>query len=180
MSPDHADKLCHGMPHCQCLSSREVILLATELEKTGHAIYRHAEKLAPTKKTEEIFHRMAQDELDHIRVLNKEIAPMFGSHDPSWQSDEEVAGYLKGRLDPDIFPDPDQLKKMLKKIRTEEEAVDICLDGELKAVAFYRDMLEMTESCRGDENNGAKEAIEKILAQEEEHVLKLQNLKKNL
>ncbi len=178
MTPDITGKNSNQNP--QCYSGREMILLATELEKAGHALYRQAQKLAPTHQVAGIFKMMGQEELDHIKIINREIAPLFEKYESSWESDEVVAGYLKGRLDPDIFPDEKKLGEILRKIKTETQAIDLCLEGEYKSVSFYRDMISKLKICYGGECSSGIGAVEKILAEEEKHVEKLKKLREEL
>lgn len=161
----------------RCYSGREIILLATEIEKIGRVFYKHAVKMASNDRIAEVFEQMAEDELGHIKTLHKKIAPkIVGEDEPEghWESDEAVAQYLTSELDPDIFPDKTQIQSKLKSVNDEIDAVEVCLEGEKKAVAFYREIMSMTECNKG------LGALKEILAEEEKHVAKLEQLKKDL
>lgn len=157
-----------------CYSGHEIILLAIEVEKTGHVFYRYAEKLAPSKTIAKFFHDLAEDELDHIRTLHREIAPTFRQEDSHWESDEAVASYLVSILSPDIFPDRKVLIEKLKSLRNEPEVIELCLERERKAVEFYNKLLNMTRCIEG------QEAIKSILEEEKKHLEKLKNLRKDI
>lgn len=152
-------------------SGKEIVLLATEIEKAGYTLYRLARKLAPTRKLKEVFENMAQDEQEHIRVIINEIAPRFVKAQTSWEDDETVAGYLQKTLSPDIFPSTGSLKLMIRNITTQEEALKFCLDGEKKSVKFYQEVLKFAER-QGE----GQEAVKRILEEEKLHVAKLEKL----
>lgn len=157
-----------------CFSGHEIVLLATEIEKEGHIFYRYAEKISPSKKVAQIFHMMAEDELEHIKVLHKEIAPIFKKDGTYWESDEHVAYYIANILNPKIFSHRDSLNKKMEEMKDETSAIKLCLEGEKKAVEFYEKVLKLTKCSDG------QEAIEKILQQEKEHVAKLQKMQEEI
>lgn len=154
-------------------SGREMVLLAIEIEKAGHALYRHAEELAKTREAEEIFRTMAWEELGHIHVLNKEIGPRFEVTETTWQNDEAVAGYMMGRLDPKIFPNQAKMREAIKNIRTQDQAIELCIDGEEKSISFYEMMMKKT--CASGE---CIAAIKRILEEEQCHKAKLEGMRK--
>ena len=156
-------------------SGYEIVLLATEIEKVGHLYYKQAQKLATTKEVTEVFKLMASDELEHIRILHKEIKPLFqDANEYHWENEETVARYLSRDTQSMVFSDMEELKKSAEKIKSEEEAIDLCIDGEKQAVAFYKKVLDQTSSEEG------KKAIQRILEEEKKHVEKLVNLKNEL
>lgn len=158
----------------RCYSGHEIVLLATEIEKMGYVFYKHAAKLAPTNKLRDIFNVMASDELDHIRILHDEVAPKFKKADHYWENDEAVAHYLTSILNPRIFPGKDKLKEKMRKVRTEEATVDLCIEGELKSIEFYNSLMELSKCEEG------MDAIRRILEEEKKHVEKLEDIKQKL
>ena len=154
-------------------SGYEVILIAIEIEKMGHLFYTRAQKLALTDKVTDMFKQMALEELDHIKIINKEIEPLFKTEDDySWENEEMVSQYLTKSSGGTIFANPEKVKSLLEQIKTYEEAVELCLKGEKKAIAFYKNIMDHTSSPEG------KKAIKRILDEEIKHVEKLENLKK--
>lgn len=153
-------------------SGYEIILVATEIEKSGYVYYKKAQKLAGSKEMTDIFRKMADEELEHIKVLHRDIAPLFKTDNYHWENEEAVAHYLHRTLDTKVFTSPEELEEKLEDVKTREEAIDLCIDGEKKAVAFYKKVMDMTTSQEG------KEAIAKILAEEKKHVEKLESFKK--
>lgn len=156
-------------------SGYEIIILATEIEKVGHLYYKYAQKLASSKEVADIFRLMAADELEHIKMLHKTIKPLFlDADDYFWENEETVAQYLKRDTQSTVFKDLEELKSIADNLKTQEEAIDLCIDGEKRAVAFYKTVLDQTIGNQG------KKAIERILEEEKKHVEKLINLKKEL
>jgi len=155
-------------------SGQEIVILATEIEKVGYAYYKLAQKLAPTRELAEVFKNMALEELDHIKILNREIAPMFKKTEYHWENEETVARYLSRTTDQEVFTDMNKLRKKLEKIKTEEEALDLCIEGEKRSIAFYKKVFDQTSGKEG------KSAICHILDEEKKHVEKLEKLKEEL
>ena len=156
-------------------SGYEIILLATEIEKVGHLYYKYAQKLATSKEVADIFKIMAADELEHIKLLHKKIKPLFlDADDYFWENEETVAQYLSRDTQSSVFKDLEELKAITDEMKTQEEAIDLCIEGEKRAVAFYKTVLDQTIGNQG------KKAIERILEEEKKHVEKLVNLKKEL
>jgi rubrerythrin len=155
-----------------CYSGHEIILLATELEKIGYIFYKHAEKTARTQQASGFFHRMANEELEHIKILNKEIKPLLETRqDSDWRNDEEISQYLWSVLGPDIFPGRDELKNQLKNITTQDEALEYALQGEDKSIKFYQAILESTKCSK------THTILKKIIDMEEEHKKDIYKLK---
>ncbi|MCD4786455.1 MAG: ferritin family protein [Candidatus Eremiobacteraeota bacterium] len=155
-------------------SGYEIVILATEIEKMGYAYYKLAQKLAPTIELSEVFKNMALDELDHIKILNRDIAPLFRKSEYHWENEETVARYLSRTTDQDVFMDMDELKRRIEKIKTEGEALDLCIEGEKLSIAFYKKVFDQTSGKEG------RTAICHILDEEKKHVEKLENLKEEL
>lgn len=155
-------------------SGYEIVILATEIEKVGYAYYKRAQKLAPTEELAEVFKNMALDELDHIKILNRVIAPMFKKSEYHWENEEAVARYLSRTTDQEVFTDMNKLKKKMDKIKTEKEALDLCIEGEKLSIAFYKKVFDQTSGEEG------KTAICHILDEEKKHVEKLEKLKEEL
>lgn len=155
-------------------SGYEIILLAVEIEKTGYAYYQEAARLAPTRETAEVFKSMARDELDHIKVLNKEITPLFKKAEYHWESEEMVAQYLQRSTDSTLFTDMEELQEIIGTAGSREEIINHCIDGEKKAVAFYKKVMDQTVGEEG------KKAIRRILEEEKKHVEKLEKMKAEL
>ncbi|MCE1245655.1 MAG: ferritin family protein [Firmicutes bacterium] len=155
-------------------SGYEIVLLAIEIEKMGHMFYTRAEKLAITEEVKEMFRTMAKEELDHIKIINREIEPMFKNEDDyTWENEENVSQYLTRTSGGSVFANPDSVKKLLEQVDTHEEAVELCLKGEKKAIAFYKKVMDQTSGEEG------KTAIKRILDEEIKHVERLENLRKN-
>jgi rubrerythrin len=152
-------------------SGYEIILIAEEIEKMGYLFYARAQKLARSKEANEMFGQMAKEELEHIRIINREIEPLFKGEDYSWENEENVARYLTQTSGGMVFGSPEKIKGLLEKIESHDEAVNLCLKGEKKAIAFYKNVMDHTTSPEG------KKAIKRILDEEIKHVEKLEKLK---
>jgi len=155
-------------------SGYEIILLAIEMEKVGYVYYKKAQKLASSREVADIFKLMAQDELEHIKILNREIEPFFKKGEYHWENEETVAQYLSRDTESSVFTDIDDLKNMADKMKSEDQALDLCIEGEKKAIAFYKKIWDQTSSEEG------KKAIHRILEEEKKHVEKLRRLKEQL
>jgi hypothetical protein len=115
---------------------------------------------------------MANEELEHIKTLVWEIKPLIDTRlESDWKTDEELSRYLWSALGPDVFPGRDQLKNQLRKITTQEEALEYALQGEDKSIEFYRTVLNSTRCSK------TQKILERIIEMEEEHKKDLHKLK---
>ncbi len=162
-----------GFNNGKCYSGHEIILLATEIEKSGHIFYKHAATLAKTDELQKVFEKMAEDELEHIRVFNKELAPRFDEFDVYWENDESIAQYLYNLLKPMIFSDRGQFFEKLNSMSL-GQILEECLEGERRSIEFYKKLLDNSKCSAGDDTIGG------IIKEEKKHLEDLKKLKNEI
>jgi rubrerythrin len=131
------------------------------LEREGVAFYREAAKRTKSKKGQGIFRSLAQDELMHQRLIQRQIDHL--SAKGRWREIPQAKGEEAGLSGP-IFPQGREgLEKAIKADTTEAEALILALEFETKGYAMYRREAEaVTDSA-------AREMYEFLAAQERAH-----------
>ncbi len=110
---------------------------AINTEAEGFAFYNFAKDLVRDKKGKAVFKQLANDELDHIRVLTSLSENLTRAS--SWISYQEALrqGVAMGEEKTPIFPSIDEVKSWLGEKPTDIDAIKFGIDIEEKAVDYY-------------------------------------------
>lgn len=146
-----------GIEH---FSGYEVIRAAMEVEKNGHRFYSSMAQRASDPLVKELFGWLAQDEVEHLRRLNR-LEEQF-EDDMIW-ADEEFLPYLQQFRDSEIFPSVAQLEQVLSGDHADLEVLELALEAEEKFAAYFRKAEANARSGDG------KEAFAWLAAEEERH-----------
>ena len=126
--------------------------LAHSTEIAGYFFYKLAAGMVADEKGKNVFNHLANEETEHIKVV-KAIAESL-EKDRGWPSYEKAlkSGAPVTDAALKIFPRENELTERLKKNWSDLNAVNIGVEIEEKAVAFYGSLLKT-----------AKDADEKML-----------------
>lgn len=152
-------------------SGYEIVLLAMEIEKVGRLFYKYAQSLATLKEATDFFGKMADEELKHIQILEEKMVSFFRKQEYGWENEKIVAQYLRWSTGSNVFKDLEVLKRSVNAVKTQRQALDLCIIGKKKTVAFYKTILDQTTGEEG------KMAIRYILDEEKRQVEELEKLK---
>lgn len=119
----------------------EELTTAYKTEVKGYFYYNAAADLVEDEKGKNLFRHLATDELDHIKAISAITDSLKTGGD--WLSwDEAVkAGEGAAAKAAGIFPEENELVKMLKSNQTDLNAVNIGIEIEENAVDFYTRLL---------------------------------------
>jgi len=142
--------------------------LAHNTELRGYYFYKTAAEMMSDEKGRDVFTHLASDEIDHIRVI-KAIALSL-KDGLGWMSYSEAV--KKGSQDTKeglpIYQGKNDLIERFDANQSDITAIDIAIDNEEKAVAFYTRLLgKATEPL-------AKDLLSELLKMEEGHLKLLQ------
>lgn len=110
---------------------------AFHTEVAGYSLYLTAIDKVEDEKARAMFHHIAQDELEHIRVLTTITDSLKASG--KWLSYEEALfiGASIGEKGLPIFPKENELIKRLGKNPGELDVLNVAIEVEEKAIALY-------------------------------------------
>ncbi len=149
------------MSAIESFSGYEVIRAAMEVEKNGHRFYSSMSERTRNPLIKELFTWLAQDEVEHLRRLNKLEENFSDAH--YFEDAEEFLPYLRQFKDSEIFPSEARLNAVLEQNDADRQVVDLAIEAEEKFSAYFR----LAES-RATSSDG-KEAFAWLAAEEERH-----------
>lgn len=143
---------------------REVLDIAIRIEKNGEAIYRDAIHKVCNEKLEKALKWMADEELDHIEwflSLKEKIQETSGNV----MADELGSDMLKHLMGNESFT----LKEVdFSTIDSVDELVRIFIEFEKDGILFYEMLTGFIK------NKETLDQLQKIIAEEREHIKKLE------
>lgn len=150
-------------------SPKEILTMATELERRGIAFYEVLEKKTTQEEGKRIFRFLADEERRHLEVFSRllESAP-----DTIIDESEETSRYLGAIVESGV------LRKVLQgELNPEEvgtlEALDIGIQVEKESILFYQGFLPFVASEK-------KNWVEEVVAEERRHLVQLSALKEEV
>ena len=139
----------------------EIIQWAVRIEENGRLFYQElARRFTQEKPVSDFFGDLAEQEGDHrnyFEGLARKVA-----HEPSaYPLSEEYFEYLRGFADPVLFT-RDEVKQAVEEIGDLNQALDFCMQRELKAVDYYRGLSRMLPDTEHP-------VLDQIIAEEQRH-----------
>jgi rubrerythrin len=150
----------------------DIVEVAVHIEENGANFYRYAVQLAGKEAVKALFQRLADEEVKHRRIFAEILAGMDRNLPPEGY-DGEYAAYLHDYVDNHLVFTTEAFAGELAKIRDEASALDFAIRRELDSIHYYREMRELMPADRS-------EAIERIIAEEKEHFIRLSAMRKGI
>lgn len=153
-------------------SGFEVIRAAMEVEKNGHRFYSSMVEKAKSELAREIFSWLAQDEVQHLKTLEK-LVPLYqdGSF---WEDEEQFLPYLRRFSDQQVFPSPERVEQVLKNEESDLQALDLAIEAEEKFAEYFH---MAASQARTDEG---KQAFFWLAGEEDRHAAVLKERKEKI
>ncbi len=129
-------------------SGFEIIRAAMEVEKHGHRFYSAMVEKAHTQLTRELFAMLAQDEVSHLRTLEK-LASQY-EDGAFWEGEEEFLPYLRRFNDREIFPSAETVASALVSKEGDICALELAIDAEEKFAAYFHMAAKYALSDEGE------------------------------
>ena len=156
-------------------SGKEILSIALRLELNGEAFYRVASKMVEEKELQDLFIYLAVEEKRHYRhfkkladVANKSQTPPFFLPPDT----DELSLYLSALSGLKAFTDPQAGAKLGRDVKSDSAALEVAIGLENDAVQFFQKILSTV-------NESDKELVENLIAEEEDHVRRLEDFKKS-
>lgn len=149
------------MSGTEYFSGFEVIRAAMEVEKNGHRFYSSMVEKAFTELAKEMFAMLAQDEVTHLRTLEK-LAPTY-QDGAFWDNEEEFLPYLQQFDDQSIFPTAAQVEAALVSEEGDIRALDLAIAAEQKFAEYFH------KAAAHARTEDGKKAFAWLAAEEDRH-----------
>jgi rubrerythrin len=149
----------------------EILKVAMRIEENGEKLYRHAKTLTEDPKTKDLFGFLAGEEVKHKKTF-EEMASKLDSYEPPETYPGEYLAYLKAYADNIVFP-PDEMEEELEDLYDIDDVIEFAMQREIESILYYIETKAVVPASHGD-------AIEKIVAEERKHYLKLVEVRKSL
>lgn len=151
------------------LNASDILEFAVYIEQKGYQFYIESAKKLDDLKLMELFHALAEEELRHeanFKKLQKEV----GSFTAPESYDAEYQAYMKEYLKNFSPTTSEKMQKLVKKVNTVEDAVELALGFEKDSVVFYTLLKSFITS-------ESQKMVDNIIHEELTHVLRLNNFK---
>ncbi|HVP56897.1 MAG TPA: ferritin family protein [bacterium] len=149
----------------------EFLQVAIRIEENGEKLYRHARTLTDDAKIKDLFGFLADEETKHKRTF-EEMVSKLETYEPAETYPGEYFAYLRAYADSLIFS-PDEVDEELEDIFDVDEAVEFAMEREIESILYYLEAKSLVPASQA-------EAIDRIVAEERRHYLKLVELKRSL
>ena len=150
-------------------SGFEVIRAAMEVEKNGHRFYSAMVEKAHTQLARELFAMLAQDEVSHLRTLEKLAAEY--EEGAFWEGEEEFLPYLRRFNDREVFPSAEAVASALVSQEGDIRALELAIEAEEKFAAFFH--MAATHALNAE----GKKAFAWLAEEEDRHAVILRERK---
>jgi rubrerythrin len=148
----------------------EVIEMAVKTEESGQKFYTNTAKKTKPKQLSELFLFLAGEEEKHAKVFRGLYRTTKESPQSIPYNFDDVQRYLQAITDSKFFLGSDKALSYISKVKTSQALLDYALAFEKETMLFY---LEIGNLMKDKD----KKLVDKIVAQEKEHIRKLSAMK---
>lgn len=151
-------------------SAKDVFEFAVKIEVNGEYFYRETAKKLKNPAVQQLFIFLADEELKHKKIF-QEMAQRLGNFQPT-ASSADFDVYLEAYTQNLIFSAAN-IESKVAEINDEMVALLFAIDKELETVHYYREIKTIIPESE-------QKLIDRIIAEEQSHVLRLAKIKKTL
>jgi len=153
-------------------SPSEIVQMGVEIEKNGRDFYNAVAGLSKSAGAKKIFEFLAGEEDKHIKVF-EDILSTVEKYEPPEAYTEEYFSYLRALSESHVFTKKNQGTEIGSKVKTDKEAINLAIGFEKDSILFYYEMKKLVLA-------DSHKAIDRLVAQEQEHLKKLTELSQNI
>ncbi len=151
------------------LNVNEILDFAILMEQKGYEFYTESAKKFNDLKLTQLFHLLAEQELNHERIFKK-MKEKTGPLESTAFDDKVEESQMKDYLGEFLFGKKKSLKEKVKPLQTIEEVVQLAVSIEKDSVVFYTALKNYVDKEH-------ETMIENVIQEEVSHVLRLQKFK---
>lgn len=152
------------------LVGSELVKIGIQIEKNGRDFYNALAVRSKNKKIKEMFDFLAGEEEKHIVAFEKILDGIKG-YEPAESYPGEYTAYMNILASEYVFTQKDTGGQLAGKVKDETEAVDLGIGFEKDSIVFYLGMRKALPEYD-------YKVIDELIAQEEEHLRMLLDVKK--
>lgn len=150
----------------------EIVELGIQIEQNGREFYLAAAKASKDPQARQIFDFLAGEELRHEKVFQTMLKTVE-KYKPEEAYSEDYYAYLKALSEEHVFTRKDEGKLAAERVQSDMQAIDMAITFEKDSILLFHEMKQLVSE---QENN----TVDKLIQQEQEHLLKLKQLKNEL
>ena len=147
----------------------EIVEMGIQIEKNGKDFYETLVGQSKDNKARDIFKFLAGEEEKHIATF-QEVLDSIHKYEPPESYPGEYFAYMKALANNYVFTQKDKGKEIAKSTKNDSEAVDLGIKFERDSILFYEGMKKLVPESQ-------IKPVEALIAQENNHLLKLCQLK---
>ncbi len=150
----------------------EIVEIGIQIEKNGRDFYNTLVKQSKNQKAIDIFKFLGSEEEKHIKVFQG-ILERIEKYEPAESYPGEYFAYMSALASENVFTLKYKGEEVAKKITTDKEAVDLGIGFEKDSIILYEGMKQVIPEYD-------QKIIEQLIAQENNHLKTLIDLKHKL
>jgi len=150
----------------------EIIEIGIQIEKNGRDFYNTLAKQSKNPSAAKIFQYLAQEEEKHITVFKK-ILDSVEKYESAEAYTGEYFAYMSALAGEYVFTQRDKGEEAARAIKSDKEAVDKGIGFEKDSIIFYEGVIKSVPEYD-------RKIVEELIAQEQNHLRQLTDLKKTL
>jgi rubrerythrin len=161
-------KIAREKKQMALLTGDEIIEIAVRLEEKGEEFYSTAADGTATEDLKALFEELAIQEQTHRRAfqrMGRDIAQLALS-DEQW---EQFQAYTGALLEQRVFNKPESALVQVAEAQEETKALHAALGFEKETLEFYREL-------RGVVRGADRQTVDRIMAEEEDHIRRLSGM----
>jgi rubrerythrin len=153
-------------------AASEIVELGIQIEKNGLDFYNTLLKQTANEKATDVFKYLAGEEEKHIKVF-QEILEKTEKYEPPKIYADEYLAYMNALASEYIFTQKDKGRIEAQKMKSDTEAIDTGIKFEKDSIIFYEGIKKVVPEYD-------QRIVEELIAQEQDHLKQLIDLKKNI
>ncbi len=126
---------------------RDALELTLAIERRGYTFYTNASRKTKNGSGRIMFQRLAAEESDHLRQLQKEHRLLLEKNE--WLKREPARLPLSRKIVEEIFPQKELLKTEVKDETSDLEALNIAMNLERRSHQFFKDFANHISDTHG-------------------------------
>ena len=150
----------------------EIVQIGIQIEKNGKDFYNTVLTQSNNQKAKDIFKYLAAEEEKHITAFQR-ILDSVEQYEPPEAYPGEYFSYMNALAGEHIFTQENKGGEIAKNTKSDQEAISLAIGFEKDSIIFYEGMKKVVPQTQ-------HKLIDGLIAQEQEHLRKLSELKKSL
>ena len=152
-------------------NAEEILEMAVQIERNGIKFYRKAAGIVSNKETKKFLLDLADMEVEHEKTFTEMKNQLTEREkEPAvYDPDDQGALYLRATADGHIFNPKTDISEQLTGQETLEHIFNRAIQAEKDSIVFYLGLKEFVSKRAG------KEKVEKVIKEEQGHIVILNN-----